>query len=52
MQMQTTINNYTKKLEMNNKIMEENEQLKKLVEDLKKEQIEVKRKKHKKIRSI
>ena len=47
MQMQTTINNYTKKLEMNNKIMEENEQLKKLVEDLKKEQIEVKRKSEK-----
>ena len=40
-QMQGTINNYTQKLEMTNKVMAENEQLKKLVEDLKKEQVEV-----------
>ena len=46
-QMQTTIDNYTQKLEMTNKVMAENEQLKKSVEDLKKEQIEVKRKSEK-----
>ena len=46
-QMQTTIDNYTQKLEMTNKVMAENEQLKKLVEDLKKEQIQVKRKSEK-----
>ena len=46
-QMQTTINNYTQKLEMTNKIMAENEELKKLVEDLKKEQIAVVRKSEK-----
>ena len=40
-QMQNTIDNYTKKLEMTNKILAENEELKKTVEELKKEKIAV-----------
>ena len=40
-QMQNTIDNYTQKLEMTNKVTAENEQLKQLVEDLKKEKNEI-----------
>ena len=46
-QMQTIIDNYNQKLEMTNKIMEENEQLKTLVETAQKEAIDVKRKSEK-----
>ena len=46
-QMQTIIDNYNQKLEMTNKIMEENEQLKILVETAQKEAIDVKRKSEK-----
>ena len=43
-QMQNTIDNYTQKLEMTNKVMAENEELNKLVENLKKEIEEVRKK--------
>ena len=43
-QMQTIIDNYNQKLEMTNKIMEENKQMKTLVETAQKEAIDVKRK--------
>ena len=46
-QMQTIIDNYNQKLEMTNKIMEENEQMKTLVETAQKEAIDVKRKSEK-----
>jgi len=43
-QMQNTIDNYTQKLEMTNKVMAENEELNKLIEKLKKEMEEVRKK--------
>ena len=43
-QMQNTINTYTQKLEMTNKVIAENEQLKKSIEELKKDKIEVRKK--------
>ena len=43
-QMQTIIDNYNQKLEMTNKIMEENKQMKTLVETAQKKAIDVKRK--------
>ena len=46
-QMQTIIDNYNQKLEMTNKIMEENKQMKTLVETAQKEAIDVKRKSEK-----
>jgi len=46
-QIQTIIDNYNQKLEMTNKIMEENEQLKTLVETAQKEALDVKRKSEK-----
>ena len=46
-QMQTIIDNYNQKLQMTNKIMEENKQMKTLVETAQKEAIDVKRKSEK-----